>query len=232
MLSDIEALKRAQYQLHLIKNAIEFQKNSNQHIDDGIQNGMDNNNNNRKSIASTQHSDQGYSNADASFSANAPDQVSFVSSSNDWHNTITNDVRRYLIVKQVDTIQSTIYQDAASENCTDLLYVTAQMCEERAFKNANTKNDYYYLMANEMYDVQNHLKRCSQKRKFNQMIQNQSSVVSTSSSDTSLRRSNSLDQDQVPDIIDLTDQVDFSDEQKQVCTIKIKMSIIEKFLSV
>lgn len=151
-----------------------------------------------------------------------------VAASTDWHDAISQDVRHHLIDKQVETIQSSVYQNTRENFSADTLIDFMKLYEERFFRKATSKIDYYRYMAYGMYYHVQRLKLDREQR-------NQSSAAS-SSSDTCLHQSNMLDQDQV-DVVDLTDvhqQVSiiiysFMTNQNKTC--KILMTILAYFIA-
>lgn len=96
-------------------------------------------------------------------------QASMVSSTKDWHNTITHELRNHLIGKLIEAILPTTAQNTTSDERMHNISAYAQKSEEEIYESANSKPEYYYLLAEKIYDIQNRLKERRQKRKAEEM---------------------------------------------------------------
>lgn len=242
--SDEEALERAQHQIFLISQAMEFQKDKNNNNDanggshapllGSIMNGTETRStfhspSSRQIIGHTstckntkmcsknqaenigcshcskqQQHVQGSVNADALVIC-SPNALSNVADSTDWRHSVGRELRNHLIDKQVEAIHSDVYQNTLCVESKHILYACAKRFEENAFEKANSKHDYYYLWANEMYDIRNDLKKTRPKRKFAQMAQNQCDMTASSAPT-----------DDSNNFVDLTMERTFCDMQEQV----------------
>lgn len=105
-------------------------------------------------------------------SANVPNadlQASMVSSTKDWHSTITHDLRSHLIDEIVQTILPTANQSTTPDERLHDFIIYTQKTEEELYEMANSKTEYYYLLANKVYEIQNGLKERRLKRKAEQL---------------------------------------------------------------
>lgn len=161
-------------------------------------------------------------NGDAMSPRDASEQASNLFSSTDWHHSITQAFRNHLIEKQVEAIHSAVYQDTIHDERTDALFLCTKKSEENAYQMANSRIEYYFLMANEMFDIRNDLKERRQKRKYAQMMQNQCVSASSSSSSSTVSDLHQTSQSQSQShvhVIDLTNEPNFSDIQEEVSDI-------------
>lgn len=105
-------------------------------------------------------------------SADAPNavlQASMVSSTKDWHSSITHDLRSHLIDEIVQTILPTANQSTKPDERLHDFITFTQKTEEEMYEMANSKTEYYYLLANKVYELQNRLKERRLKRKAEQL---------------------------------------------------------------
>lgn len=72
-------------------------------------------------------------------------------SSKDWHQSVSQDLRQGLIHKIVQTIFPTIDIDMARDSRVDNLFAYAEQIENEMYNLANSKEEYYLLLVEEIY---------------------------------------------------------------------------------
>lgn len=109
-------------------------------------------------------------------------QASMVSSTKGWHNTITHELRNHLVDKLIQAILPTSDQSTTFDEQMHNFITYAQKTEEDIYEMADSKTEYYYLLANKIYEIQNGLKERRQKRlaERSQMVKNQSAMTTAS----------------------------------------------------
>lgn len=152
-----------------------------------------------------QQSDECYFNTDAieSLSANVQnvrEQASNVYGADDWHHCITQDLRNHLVDKQIEAILPKSYQGVTHDERIHKMIEFTKKCEEALFEKANSKTEYYYLLADKIFYIKNELKVKRQKRKLDQ-----SDAASLSSTDTVSHQTRSFNQNQI-DVMNLDDE--------------------------
>lgn len=179
--SNLETLERTKYQLYLILHTVKFQKDKNHNnVSDCT-----------RSLCRTMkemlnHVIDDFQNEQTNSSQQAKLQASMVSSTKDWHNTVTHELRNHLIDKLKQAILPTSDQDTTFDERMQNFTAFAQKTEGNMYETANSKTDYYHLLAKSIYDIQKDLKERRRKRKAEEMEQmdyvamvgNQSGVTS------------------------------------------------------
>lgn len=96
-------------------------------------------------------------------------QASTVSSTKNWHNSITHELRRHLIDKIIQAVLPQSDRTTVFDDRVRILLAYAKKIEEEAYEKANSKPEYYYLLAYKIYELKNSWKEKRQKRKAEQL---------------------------------------------------------------
>lgn len=192
--SSLEILERTKYQLYLILHTVKFQKDknhNNQKVSDCVRSlcetikeilnhVIDDFKNDESNCCRdcNQQQPAGISSGSVALASSTPSpvnvsdtklQASMVSSTKDWHNTITHELRNLLIDKLKQAILPTLGQKTTFDERMQNFIAFAQKSEEEIYETANSKLEYYQLLAKKIYDIQNGLKERRHKRKAEEM---------------------------------------------------------------
>lgn len=219
--SSLEILERTKYQLYLILHTVKFEKDKNhnnvhgQKVSDCVRSlwetikeifnhviELKNEESNCWRDCGQQQQQAGISSGSVALASSALSSVnvpsaSMVSSTKDWHKTITHELRNLLIDKLTQAILPMPGEETISDKRVRKFIAFAQKSEEEIYEKANSKIEYYQLLAQKIYDIQNGLKVRRQKRKAEEMemkhldhvdaTHNQSGMTSDSDSHDSNR---------------------------------------------
>lgn len=102
----------------------------------------------------------------------------FVTATKDWHNTVTCDLRNHLVHKLVQGMSPNLPKDPFYETVWANMVVHAKKLERDFYVVADSRADYYNLIAQKIYEIQKELEKKREKQRVQQMGLNYGATTS------------------------------------------------------